>query len=73
MGGARLQDLATKLAVEGFMTFEHQDVGATLGQQQAKHQSGRATADNTGVDSNRVHNANVTPLRITPGRREGNS
>ena len=41
MGGARLQDLAAKLALEVFMPLEHQDVGAALGEEQTEHEPGR--------------------------------
>jgi hypothetical protein len=36
-----LQDFAAELAVKRSVRFEHNDVGPTLGEEQAKHQSGQ--------------------------------
>ena len=55
--GARLEHLATELAVERLVPFEDKDVGAALGEQQAQHEPGRAAADDAGVHAMGGHDA----------------
>jgi hypothetical protein len=55
--GAGLQHLATKLALEVLVTFEHQDVDAPLGQEQAEHQPGRPAADDAGMHTEGGHHS----------------
>jgi hypothetical protein len=61
LGGARLQHLAAELAVERLVLLEHQHVDATLGEEPAQHQPGRAAADDA-----RVYLHGHDALRILP-------
>src|SRR5216683_5405295 len=55
MRGARLQHLPTKLPLEVFVTFQHQDVGAPFGQKQAQHQPARPAAHDARARANARH------------------
>src|SRR5713101_7248075 len=53
--GARLQHFPTKLTLEVFVTFQHQDVGAPFGQKQAQHQPARPAAHDARARANARH------------------
>src|SRR5919197_5223457 len=57
MHRARLEHFATELAVEGFVAFQDNDVGAALRQQETKQQTRRSPADNTDMRVKACHNA----------------
>src|SRR5262245_2014 len=55
MRRARLQDFAAKLALEGLMTFQDNDIYVPFGQQQTKQQPRWPTADNTDAGPDTRH------------------
>src|SRR2546428_14178375 len=55
MGCARLQHLSAKLALEIFVSFEHQDLGAPLGQEQTEHEPGWPSAHDARAHADARH------------------
>ena len=55
MRGARLEDLAPELAIEGLVASEHEHVGSSLREQEPEEQAGGAAADDARGHMNGRH------------------
>ena len=59
VGGAGLQHLAAELAIEVLMALQHQNVGASLGEEEAEHEAGRSAPHDADIHVWRRHVSSV--------------
>ena len=63
--GAGLEHLPAELAIERFVPFQHQDVGASLGEKEAEHQPGRPSTHDARAHARAGHGTPHAPPRYT--------